>query len=204
MCMTVTHLRCWDALDSSDRKSQFVKHLKKKRPFDVYQNECRRVWVKGVVEERSKIAYEEGRVTWAELFPFPEVTTKYSQGARNRYFPALCRDCAIHHLGGGALKHILAPVQERYTHPGQNAAKEWGPNHPSCTVAPNMRLTTSPSGVTASFPGRMAAREERRGLREMVSFNIYCNLLVGTSCIKTGTRNDNYSMKTRALTPLTF
>lgn len=37
--------------------------------------------VKGVVEERSKIASEEGRVTWVELFPFPEVTAKYGQGA---------------------------------------------------------------------------------------------------------------------------
>ncbi len=60
--------------------------------------------VKGAVGGRSEISSGEGRVTWAELFPFPEVTAKYGHEARNRYFPALCRDCAISHLGRGALE----------------------------------------------------------------------------------------------------
>ena len=46
-------------------------------------------------------------MTWAELFPFPEVTAKYGHGARNRYFPALCRDCAISHFGLRCIRNIL-------------------------------------------------------------------------------------------------
>lgn len=42
MYMAASHLRSWDALDSSDHKSHFV--LEKKKPFDVYQKEYRRAW----------------------------------------------------------------------------------------------------------------------------------------------------------------
>lgn len=42
MYMSVSHLRGWHAADSSDHKSQFVKTLKKKKPFDVYQKKYRR------------------------------------------------------------------------------------------------------------------------------------------------------------------
>lgn len=70
--------------------------------------------VKGAVGGRSKITSEEGRVTWVELFPFPEVTAKYGHAARNRYFPALCRDCAISHLGRGALEtYCISSLRER-------------------------------------------------------------------------------------------
>lgn len=124
--------------------------------------------VKGAIRGRSKITSEEGRVTWVELFPFPEVTAKYGLGARNRYFPALCRDCAISHLGGGALEiYCISSAGESYFHPGQITAREWGPNRPPCTVAPNMRLTTSPSGITAPFPGCMAAQKKRRAQRKV-------------------------------------
>lgn len=42
-------------------------------------------------------------MTWVEVFPFPEVNAKNGHGARNKYFPTLCRDCAISPLGRGAL-----------------------------------------------------------------------------------------------------
>ncbi len=72
------------------------------------------LWVKGAVGGRSKITSEEGRLTWVELFPFPEVTAKYGHGARNRYFPALCRDCAISRLGRGALEtYCISSPRER-------------------------------------------------------------------------------------------
>lgn len=59
-------------------------------------------------------------------------------------------------------KHTVFSVQESYFHPGQIAAREWGPIHPSCTEAPNMRLTTSPSGITGSFPAFRAEEKELR------------------------------------------
>lgn len=167
---------------------------KKKSHLMFIKRRTEELGVKGVVGGRSKIT-KEGRVTWAELFPFPEVTAKYGHGARNRYFPALCRDCAISHLGWGALEtYCISSRRESYFHPGQIAARAWGPNRPSCTVAPNMRLTTSPSGITASFPGCMAAQKKRRAQRKVSgggwwaeeSLNIYWCFSVKRMYIKNG------------------
>lgn len=147
-------------------------------------------------------------MTWVELFPFPEVIAKYGHGARNRYFPALCRDCAISRLGRGALEtYCISSPRERYFRPGQIAAREWGPNRPSCTAAPNMRLTTSPSGITASFPGCMAAQKKRRAQRkESVGDGGWrqASIFTVNLDIKTGARNCKHGVRTRALTLLTF
>lgn len=117
--------------------------------------------VKGVAEERSEIASKWGRVTWGGLFPFPEVTAKYGQGARNRYIVALCRDCAISHLGRDALKsYCNSCPRESYFHPGQSAAKQWGPNYQPCAAALNVRLTISPSGIIAFISGHRENKED--------------------------------------------
>lgn len=80
-----------------------LKMLQKKKPIDVYQ--YRSAWGQGSCrgEVRNR-QWRKRRGTCVELFPYPEVTAKYGQGARNRYFPALYGDCAISHLGWGALK----------------------------------------------------------------------------------------------------
>lgn len=89
------------------------------------------------------------------------------------------------------------------------SAREWGPNFPSCTAIPNMRLTTSPSGIAVFFPGCTAGQEraERRVLvgdgGKEVSLDIYWQSLVKKMRGAAHTAS-THSKHTRELTPLTF